>query len=270
MHQVDKPTLEYARKLYPNIVGWFPLLHSKNGKPYFNTTRFALSTGEHVSVFAVKPVYYEALGGFWRPLSEICEHHGNRKIILNNKWRKATPRFIDWLSKRQKLLGSELLLPTPFGDFTSNYHDLVRPSLSVGLTVTIAYPQSGDPGPEDTTVDGRARYNSTAQVWSGIIAGNGTDASDNTSSDVAWIISGGLNTGASSNFDILWRSFILFNTEPIPNDDTITEASIGIYIASTPVNEFSVAPTMTIMGATTASNTAIAASDFQGTFSNQT
>ena len=264
MHKIDTPTLEYAKRLGFDVIGWQPLLHAKDGRPHFNTTRFLLRGGKQLDVFAVKPIYYEALGGYWRPLSEICQYHGNRKIILNKNWRLATPRFIDWLSKRQRLLGSDLLLPTPFGDFA--FQDLARPTINIGLTTTTVYP---DPSPETTTVDGYARYNSTGVSWASIISANGGQFNDSAVDSVLWQISGSTGTGVSSTFDVLTRSFTLFDTSSIADSDSIDSGTMSLYCTSK-LDEFSVDPTMGIMGATTASNTALASSDFQGTFSNQT
>lgn len=259
MHQVDKPTLNLVSKQHPNVIGWFPLLHAKDGTPHFNTTRFALSTGEHVSVFAVKPIYYEALGGFWRPLSEICEHHGNRKILLNDKWRMATPRFIDWLAKRQKILGSELLLPTPFGDFTSKYHDLVRPTLNVGLTVSPFFP---NPSPGLTTVDGYVVRNGVEESWATIRAGAGNGALDTAANFDEQGLR--VSTTIATNWRNMERAIILFDTRAIADTDSIDSGTFNLYVQSKidTITPSSGVMAFRIVDSTPASNTAAVAADY--------
>jgi hypothetical protein len=99
-----------------------------------------------VDVFHVKPIYYEALDGSWRPMAEVCTHHGNRRIVLApHAWGMIHPRFLQWLMKRQRLLGSAL-------EFDGGV--LAPERLEFALTLT-AYP---DASPETTTMDGHVGY----------------------------------------------------------------------------------------------------------------
>lgn len=214
MDVVDKPTYQYAKQKFPNIIGWVPRIHADDGRPYFNTTQFVCADGRMVSVFSIKPVYYEALGGFWRPLSEITTYHGNKKIVLNEKWRLATPRFVDWLQKRQTLFGEKLLLPTPFG--MSPYQNIVRPTVSIGLTTTTVYP---DPNPETTTVDGYTESGNAA--WA-TARTTGNAAVDSLNRMYV-----GFDGRGSTCF--LRRVFTYFDTSSISSGDAISSATYSIY-----------------------------------------
>lgn len=226
MHQVDKPTLEYALKHYPDIVGWVGPLHEKDGRPLFNTTKFVTARNTYVSVFSVKPVYYEAIGGYWRPLSEITAHHGNKRIELNDKWRMATPRFIDWLSKRQALFGRDLLLPTPFGFLLRQ--DLARPTVTLGLTTTTVYP---DPNPETTTFDGGIG-NIFGSSGTSLSAAESTTTTTNRNDTAIYLQENDYGIGigyvrAPSAQHYPFRSATLFDTSAI-GSDTIDSATLSI------------------------------------------
>lgn len=256
MHQVDKPTLEYAKRLYPDIIGWTGPLHAKDGNPHFNTTRFVTSRGTFVSVFSIKPVYYEAHGGFWRPLSEITEYHGNRKIKLNNLWRNATIRYIDWLTKRQSLFGAKLLLPTPFGDW--HIQELARPNLSIGLTTTTVYP---DPSPESTTVDGEVGHGLTTggtSDWTSLVNQTGNDANDNATGFICGYI---FSASTTNNWRRIYRGIALFNTSSISVSDTITSATLSVY-GSSKSDGTSNVPDTSVFSSNPASNTAVVSGDF--------
>lgn len=260
MHQVDKPTLEYAKKLHPDIIGWVGPLHAKDGAPYFNTTQFVTANGTYVSVFSVKPVYYEAIGGYWRPLSEITSYHGNKRIELNDKWRLATPRFIDWLSKRQAIFGGQLLLPTYFGEFRRQ--DIARPVISLGLTTTTVYP---DPNPETTTMDGgilafQTETTVSQALWDELHDWNGTAAGvtgitdDTATSGDTYVVRNVRNPGVS-NATQIGRAFFLFSTSAI-GSDTISSATFSVY------GWGSNGLTMGVVQSSPASNTALVTGDF--------
>lgn len=149
-----------------------------------------------------------------------------------------------------------------------NIHSAEKIELGkIGNTTSTFYP---DANAESTSVDGNARFLGTAAVWATLIGKNGTQADDTSGANgIRWQISGGGATGAASTFDVLYRSFTYFDTSAISDSDTITSATWSLYIDAL-TDEFSVDPTMTLMGATLGSNTAVVAGDFQGTFSNQT
>jgi len=78
---------------------------TKTGKINPTTTRFMLADGSYVSIFHVKPIYYETLEGQWRPLSEVTIGFGNTWIDFRGDWHtKMHPRYMNWLLKRAELL----------------------------------------------------------------------------------------------------------------------------------------------------------------------
>jgi hypothetical protein len=108
-------------------------------------TRFALRDGRFSDVVHIKPVYYQHASGAWRPLSEVCEHHGNREIWLRpDRVSWVHPAFLVWLMRRQRLLGRELRIGGP------GYAGVQPRHLEFAATLT-AYP---DKNPETATVDG--------------------------------------------------------------------------------------------------------------------
>ncbi len=249
--KIDTNDLEYvlARGYTPTHARPCPV--QTNGKINPHVSLFLLSNGQFLSLFHVKPIYYETLTKEWRPLSEITTHHGNRKIVLNNNWRLAHPRYIDWLAKRQKLLGNELLIPSPFGEVASQYQSIIRPTISLGLTTTTVYP---DPDPETTSVDGVVYAAST--VWA-TVRGATTGTADDTTA-----------TGddprasfASPNYSIR-RAFYLFDTSSIPDTDTIDSATMSIYYF-TALSTNNADTTDLVMTATTpAANTSLTGDDY--------
>jgi hypothetical protein len=255
MHLVDTPTLQYAKRFRSDIVGWNPLLHTKNGQPLFNTTEFVLSSGKKMSVFSIKPIYYEAIGGFWRPLSEITEQHGNRNITLNQNWRMATPRFIDWLSKRQSLFGEQLLLPSPFGAYPSQY--ITRPMVHIGMTTTTVYP---DPSSGSTTVDGfiTSGYRATMQLAHDVTTGDGSNVTSPWPGSGYPIMQRALRN-ASGYY--LGRCYFLFDTSAIDSGDTISSATLSLYGNSFSYSNASTS-TYHIVASSPASNNTLATTDF--------
>mgnify|MGYP001580238810 CR=1 FL=1 len=126
---------------------------------------------------------------------------------------------------------------------------LVLPYSASALTLTV-YP---DPDPETTSVDGN---NQTA--------GNGTwsvvhDATTGTVSDSTaniWVVTA-LDTGLYQ----IARGFILFDTSSLPDDAVISAATVDLTnnsTSNTDINNMSLG----IVASTPASNTAIAAGDF--------
>lgn len=128
----------------------------------------------------------------------------------------------------------------------------------VGNTTSTFYP----------SMDGYARYNSaSALTFAGILDAAGNQ--NNTAATTASVhISGGSGTGASTNYDVLQRYLAVFDSSSIPDADTISSATLSLYVTSK-ADEFSAnKPTFTIMGATLASDATIASSDYEGTFDN--
>lgn len=256
MHQVDKNDLEYVRNLGHNPVGWVPHFIGEDNL-YVNRTLFSLADGSFVSVFHVKPVYYETVYGTWRPLSEVCTYHGNKKILLKpNALSVMAPRFLNWLVKRQAVLGSELLFD--YGVMGAG----VQPKHLAFATTLTAYP---DPNPETTTVDGCILHtnNPSAAVWATL--------RETTSYTVTAFDATGATNGIrsrvqnfnSSNVNSIERAFLLFDTSSIGSGSTLTSATFSLYVTVAAKNTSNATyDTMEVVQVTPASNTALATSDF--------
>lgn len=188
------------------IVGGYPCPRGADHTIHPHVSRFLLADGQLMDVFHVKPIYYETPEGYWRPLSEVCSHHGNRQIAIRpDRVSWIHPRFLLWLMKRQRLLGSELSFDMPGYSGVQPRHLLWADSLT-------AYP---DPHPETTTADGRA--------------GRIGDASWATSHDTATATNysagdTGVYLYASKSSWIIQRLFFLFNTSAI-SAGTVTAAT---------------------------------------------
>lgn len=104
-NKVDPNDLNFIKEKGYLPVGWVPCPRGEDGKINPQVTQFDLGKGKFVSVFHVKPVYYETVNLTWRPLEEVCVYHGNRKIVLSNlALERMHPRFMAWLQKRQDLI----------------------------------------------------------------------------------------------------------------------------------------------------------------------
>src|SRR3990167_4307828 len=137
-------------------IGW------AKGKPHFNATRFILSNGQTSTVFHVKPIYYHTSWGAVRPLSEVTNHHGNKRITLKEGWEtKVDFGYLTWLVKRCQLIGGGVS------------YDPSKIPLFLN-TVSTFYP---DPSPETTSVDGYCNYGNNA-VWA-----TAHDATDSATAD---------------------------------------------------------------------------------------
>ena len=121
-------------------------------------------------------------------------------------------------------------------------------------TTSTFYP---DPNTESTSVDGYAARSGVVEAWATIRAGNGVSASDS------------IGTGfASASKDpiggILWESInrflMVFDTSSIDDAGTVTDAVLSIM----PISPYDFgSQSISICPGTTASSTAIAASDYQ-------
>lgn len=256
MHdQLDLNDLQYIKRLGYKPIGFTACPISAKGVVNPFATQFHLPNNKIVSVFHVKPIYYETRSGNWRPLSEITSNFGNKKITLNENWRNAHPRFIDWLTKRQSYFGQTLLLPSPFGVIPSKYQNIIRPTLNIGMTVTTVYP---DPNPETTTCDGGSSsgYFSTMQLAHDATTGDGGYATSPFGNN-CYIFRALRN--ASGYY--LGRVFFLFDTSSIDSGDTVSDAVVSLYGNSFAYGDPSVT-TCEIVASNPASNTDIVAGDF--------
>jgi hypothetical protein len=102
--------IDYVQGLYPQntlVESHTAPITYKGGKLKLNPhiTQFKLEDGKYMSVFHVKPVYYENKNGSWNSLSEVSEEFGNRYIKLKAGWRnKMSGKYLRWISKRMEII----------------------------------------------------------------------------------------------------------------------------------------------------------------------
>lgn len=262
---IDTNDLQYIQERFGEVVGWLPGAVTKaNGKINPQATMAMLADGHWCTVFHVKPVYYETYTGAWRPLSEVTTHHGNKKITLNENWWQIHPRYLNWLDKRCKLIGGELLIPsfintipTPYAGVVRSIHESFIP-LHIGLTTTTVYP---DPNPETTTVDGLTWDTTSTTSWATMIGAAGDLADDSTGSAALRLFAYWTD---GSNYRQNGRTIVLFDTSSVPDTDTIDSAVLSMYVIDK-TDPASKTPNSDVYTSTPASNTAIATTDYAQT-----
>jgi len=255
MHRIDDNDLAHALRLGLKPVAWAPCPRSEDGTINPQVTRFVLADGQWADVVHVKPVYYETPAGDWRPLSEVCSHHGNRQIAIRpDRVSWVHPRFLLWLMKRQRLLGSELAF------WATGYSGAQPADLAFAATLT-AYP---DPNPETSTADGYVQSNKTS--WNlahaatdgtgSFGAGNGNDDSSTTLVAQA--------TDVSSVFVLykISRGFVLFLTSALTTGATISSATMSLWGTAKTNTDNDGDDWFNVVQSSPASNTAIANGDF--------
>lgn len=207
-------------------------------------SRFYYKDNRIVDVFHIKPVYYESQLGAWRPMQEVATKLGNRHFELKEDWdSKMNLNYLAWLLKRTDLINGVVTIPTP-----SQYKPVPltlysRPGYaSIHLATLTVYP---DPDPEVTTVDGWVQRNAT-ESWATIRAASaGTDKDTGTSGAGATLDYGQVFIISSSDRRIV-RSFLLFDTSPIGDTDTLNSAVFSVYRdndSGSAYNEYVVAST---------------------------
>lgn len=215
MTALDRNDIFFASARTPSpIIGAQPAPRGRCGRINPHVTRCFLRDGRVSDVFHVKPVYYETREGFWRPLSEITAHHGNRSIVLKPEaMHRCSLRFLQWLMKRQALIGGLL----EFG-YPNTFYWGVQPRDLYAALSLVAYP---DPNPEVTTVDGQIRH-ATASWAATRSAASGSQAnSDDNTIDILSIKQGPAY--------FISRGFFLFDTSSIGDPDTINAATLSLY-----------------------------------------
>jgi hypothetical protein len=237
-HQIDTNDLEFAEKRYGKLIGWIPgAQDTKTGKINPQVTKAVREDGKFVSVFHVKPVYYETATGHWRPLSEVTLHHGNHKIILNENWWKIHPRYLNWLDKRCKLIGGELLIPSTLKSYPTPYTGIVRSlheslvPLKVGLTTSTFYP---DPNVETSSVDGHCHFDSDATAWATMRTATESASFSDSGTTVQCYV--GMWDTIPDKF-YLYRAFYLFDTTSISDTDTVDSATFSHKVTTSLVND---------------------------------
>lgn len=129
----------------------------------------------------------------------------------------------------------------------------------VGQTTTTVYP---DAHAESTSVDGYVqRIITPTEAFGTLRGGNGTSANDSGSQDFAVDLFAG--SGSSNTYQVLARGIYVFDTSSLPDTDVISAATISICSRTTKIDGLGGNGAVGITAATTASNTALAASDYQ-------
>ena len=215
------------------------------GKINPHVTTFLLEDGQFLSVFHVKPIYYEALDGSWRPMNEVATHHGNRKISLSPHWmEKMSVRYFSWLQKRQALIrGGRLSI-----DYGLAGAGLQPSHLAFALTLTV-YP---DPSVETTTVDGFIGLGTQASWATCHDAAAGDDTSD-SSTDLILVADAGGSTYR------IYRSAALFDTSSLTSSASISATVLSLWFRQVNNGQTTSAG---IVQANPASNTALVTADY--------
>ena len=206
--QIDKNDLAKLSK--HDVVAWEPGVIARN-RIHPNVTRCLRRDGNWVSIFHVKPVYYETHEGYWRPLSEITTHHGNRFIVLKPDWdKKMSIRYLNWLMKRCQLVKGQLSIESPFL--------IPLTEQTIHFTTSTFFP---DPDPETTTVDGRIYTDGKASWTLARDAANGDVAEPSNTAD-------SISTNNFAGTYGVQVGFYLFDTASLPDTDTISSATLNI------------------------------------------
>lgn len=253
MHKVDQNDLKFVIESGYRVLGWVPTFIGENDL-YVNRTCFWLGKNKYITISHIKPVYYETMSGYWRPLSEVCTHHGNRDIRLSPKaLHLMSPRFLNWLIKRQQLLGKELVFD--YGFMGAG----VQPKHLQFATTTTFYP---DPHTETTTVDGNVLYNSDPSTWATMIgAASGNSAiSDSTGNGGEDTMAGFFASTTSNRWRINYRGFFLFNTASIGSDTVDSGTFSGKQVASSNTDNYS--QSVALVASAPASNTDLVTGDY--------
>ena len=115
-----------------------------------------------------------------------------------------------------------------------------------------------DEHPETSSVDGMVYIERDNVTWATLIADPGFGFNDSApSSSVLNILSG----SESNRWDDLTRAILLFDSSDLPDDATISAATLSLY-GSSKVDFLSITPDLNVYSSNPASNTALAAGDF--------
>ncbi|MFN3692674.1 MAG: LamG-like jellyroll fold domain-containing protein [Candidatus Paceibacteria bacterium] len=127
----------------------------------------------------------------------------------------------------------------------------------IGRTTSVFYP---DANPESSSVDGWTQYESTQISWSAIRTANGTGSGDTDAT--RYVLAAAAGT-ATSTFNNLRRGIFVFNTAPIADTDYISGATLSFVATAKGDHDAINERFANLTSASTASNVAIAASDYQ-------
>jgi hypothetical protein len=247
---VDNNDLSFVIQHYGIPEMAMPCPYDDKNKVSPHVSRF-LVNGFRVSVFHVKPVYYENKNGKWYPLSDIAEYNGNKNVIFNEKWEQASPAFMNWIGKRCELLGGKATVPIFSKTRELQYANLYKDFYYTTLT---AYP---DPNPESTTVDGRCMNGVTDNTWTVMQGGAGTSAQDSSAQDEGTFIQ---SSSTTNQYVQMSRCPFLFLTSSI-GSDAISSATFSV-VGYSKGDPGSWGISMNITSSAPASNTALVGGDF--------
>ena len=118
-------------------------------------------------------------------------------------------------------------------------------------TVDTFYP---DPDVESTSVDGNISASDSQVSWATL-----HDAASGTADDTNALLQTIMISSFDDTWDILGRSFILFDTSSLPDSDTVSAATLNQY-ATFVVDQSS--QSISVVGSTPASNTALVGEDY--------
>lgn len=230
------------------------------GKPKINPhiSRFLYKDGQIRDVFHVKPVYYHALNGEWKPLSEITFGFGNKWAALKENWQdEICPIFLYWWMNRMNLIKGNISFPFP-ADLILARH--VYATQCSGTSGVACYP---DADPETTTVDGRTARYLNDEAFTTLRNGAG-EFNDSTNLDQAV---GKLDSTATTDqYSRLDRIIHLFDTSAIPDTDTISAVIYSIFgsnAVSAKTNTFvGYTPSFHVCSSNPATNTALVNADY--------
>ena len=122
------------------------------------------------------------------------------------------------------------------------------------MATTNFYPNAH---PETTSVDGYCYHNQNHTAWAALVAAAGNAVYD--SSDTMQIII--FSSASTNNWSQICRAILLFDTSALGAGCTILSATLHL-TGCAKVDNLGITPSINIYGATPASNTALAATDY--------
>ncbi len=176
-------------------------------------------------------------------------------LLKDGEWRKQQTTCFRTHNKYAKLINHRLRHFQRLGYLIPAF---LKPELGMAmmlfmpLTVSTFRP---DANPESTSVDGWASHNENTTTWSVLVNGAGSYFDDDAGSLSVYIAFN------DPNWTSLARSIFLFDTSALPDDDTISAATLSLY-GYNKDDTLSIAPDINIYSSNPASNTALANGDY--------